>query len=67
MTIYLNTTNPLENYRELLNEEYFVDKSSIIEILNKRLFTKSKYICLTRPRRFGKSSVAHMLGAYYSK
>ena len=67
MTIYLNTINPLENYRELLNEEYFVDKSSIIEILNKRLFTKSKYICLTRPRRFGKSSVAHMLGAYYSK
>ena len=67
MTIYLNTTNPLENYRELLNEEYFVDKSSIIEILNKRLFTKSKYICLTRPRRFGKSSVAHMLGGYYSK
>ena len=67
MTIYLNTTNPLENYRELLNEEYFVDKSSIIEILNKRLFTKSKYICLTRPRRFGKSSVAHMLGTYYSK
>ena len=67
VTIYLNTTNPLENYRELLNEEYFVDKSSIIEILNKRLFTKSKYICLTRPRRFGKSSVAHMLGAYYSK
>ena len=67
VTIYLNTINPLENYRELLNEEYFVDKSSIIEILNKRLFTKSKYICLTRPRRFGKSSVAHMLGAYYSK
>ncbi len=40
VTIYLNTTNPLENYRELLNEEYFVDKSSIIEILNKRLFLK---------------------------
>ena len=32
VTIYLNTINPLENYRELLNEEYFVDKSSIIEI-----------------------------------
>lgn len=44
MAIYLNTINPLENYRELLNEEYFVDKSDIIEILNKRLFTKSKYI-----------------------
>ncbi|SFD45656.1 hypothetical protein [Clostridium uliginosum] len=25
------------------------------------------YICVTRPRRFGKSSVADMIGTYYSK
>lgn len=67
MTVYLNTDKPLENYKELFNEEYFVDKSSIIELLNERIKTTSKYVCITRPRRFGKSSVAHMLGAYYSK
>lgn len=67
MAIYLNTTNSFENYRELVNEEYFVDKSFIITLLNKKISTKNKYICVTRPRRFGKSSVAHMLGAYYSK
>ena len=67
MSIYLNTSKPLENYKELFNEKYFIDKSKIIELLNDRISTKSKYVCITRPRRFGKSSVADMLGAYYSK
>lgn len=67
MSIYLNTNKSFENYKELVNEEYFVDKSSMITLLNKRISTKSKYICVTRPRRFGKSSVADMIGAYYSK
>ena len=67
MAIYLNTNRNLENYRELYNEEYFVDKSEIISLINKKINTKSKYICITRPRRFGKSSIASMLGAYYSK
>ncbi|SHK20079.1 AAA family ATPase [Tepidibacter formicigenes] len=67
MLIYLNTNKPLENYKELFNEMFFVDKSEIIGLLNQKIFTKSKYICITRPRRFGKSSVVDMLGAYYSK
>jgi hypothetical protein len=67
LSIYLNTNKPFENYRELVNEEYFVDKSSMIALLNQRISTKSKYICVTRPRRFGKSSVTDMVGAYYSK
>jgi hypothetical protein len=67
MAIYLNTNKPFENYRELVNEEYFVDKSSMITLLNQKISTKNKYICVTRPRRFGKSSVVDMLGAYYSK
>ncbi|MGL4654973.1 MAG: AAA family ATPase [Sarcina sp.] len=67
MAIYLNTDRSLKNYKELFNEEYFVDKSLIIKSLNKKISTKSKYVCVTRPRRFGKSSVADMLGAYYSK
>lgn len=67
MSIYLNTNKAYENFKELVNEEYFVDKSKIIYLLNKKILTKGKYICITRPRRFGKSSVADMLGAYYSK
>lgn len=67
MAIYLNTKSPFENYSELAREYYFIDKSQIIKSLNSKVSTKSKYICITRPRRFGKSSVVDMLGAYYSK
>ena len=67
MAIYLNTNKPLENYKELCRKEYMVDKSLIIEKLNKVLGTSDKYICITRPRRFGKSSIADMIGAYYTK
>lgn len=67
MGIYLNSDKPLVNYKNLYRSKYFVDKSLIIEKLNEVIETSDKYICVTRPRRFGKSSVADMLGAYYSK
>ena len=67
MTVYLNTNKPLENFKSLYRSKYFVDKSLIIERLNEVIGTSDKYICVTRPRRFGKSSVADMVGAYYSK
>lgn len=67
MSIYLNTNRPLENYKRLLNSDYFIDKSNIIEKTNKVISTSNCYICVTRPRRFGKSSVADMLGSYYSQ
>ncbi|MGL6104797.1 AAA family ATPase [Romboutsia sp.] len=67
MTIYLNTNKCLENYKILNRSKYFVDKSSIIEKINELIGTTDRYLCITRPRRFGKSSVVDMLGAYYSK
>ena len=66
MSIYLNTNKPLINYMNLYRSKYFVDKSSMIEKLNEVIETSDKYICITRPRRFGKSSVIDMLGSYYS-
>lgn len=35
--------------------------------MNSRLGTKQKYLCVSRPRRFGKSYAAQMLCAYYDK
>ena len=67
MGIYLNSNELLENFQDLCNEEYFVDKTEIISALNKRIHTNNKYICITRPRRFGKTSIINMLGAYYTK
>ena len=67
MTVYLNTNRCLENYKTLYRSKYFVDKSLIIQDVSERIGTSDRYLCITRPRRFGKSSVADMLGAYYSK
>ena len=67
MTVYLNTDVSLKNYKELANERYFVDKSNILKKINNQICTKGKYICITKPRRFGKSSIIDLLGAYYTK
>ncbi|AGX41933.1 putative AAA-ATPase [Clostridium saccharobutylicum] len=67
MAIYLNTNRPLENFKELCRKKYMVDKSLIIEKLNEFIDSSDKYICITRPRRFGKTSIINMLGAYYTK
>lgn len=67
MAVCLNTESALILYKELLNSEYFVDKSDIIAKISKRIRTNTKYICITKPRRFGKTSILNMLGAYYCK
>ena len=67
LSLYLNTNKPFENYKNLYRSKYFVDKSAMIEKLSEVIETSDKYICVTRPRRFGKSSVTDMIGAYYSK
>lgn len=65
MGIYLNPHN--NRYERLCNSPIFVDKSLLIEYTNKALNTSDNCICVTRPRRFGKSTDANMLVAYYSK
>ncbi len=46
---------------------FFVDKSDIIEKKSRCINTKNRYLCITKQRRFGKTSVLNMLGAYYGK
>lgn len=65
MGIYLNPDS--NRYERLCNSPIFVDKSLLIEYTNKTLNTSDNCICVTRPRRFGKSTDANMLVAYYSK
>ena len=67
MTIYLNTNIALENYKQLIRSKYFVDKSQIIDKFNDLIGTSECHICITKPRRFGKTSIINMLGAYYTK
>ena len=65
MALYLNVGN--ESFQESLNSIIYVDKSPLIEILNRSIKTKNKYFCLSRPRRFGKSVTAQMICSYYAK
>jgi len=62
MGIYINIGN--EGFRRIRNSEY-VDKTGLIDIVNKTLFTRQSFSCVTRCRRFGKSMAAEMLAAYY--
>ena len=45
----------------------YVDKTMLIDFINKTLGTKEKLTCVSRPRRFGKSFATQMLCAYYDK
>ena len=65
MGILLNPDNL--NFKEAINSEIYIDKTELIKHTNKVLQTKQKYICVSRPRRFGKSMAADMLTAYYSR
>ena len=61
---YLNPGS--ERFRTSLRSQIYVDKSLLIAEINKLVRTEQKYVCVSRPRRFGKSMAADMLLAYYS-
>ena len=50
-----------------VNSEVYIDKTGLLEYTNKVLGTNARFICNSRPRRFGKSVTVDMLTAYYSK
>ena len=50
-----------------VNSEIYIDKTGLLEYTNKVLGTNARFICNSRPRRFGKSVTVDMLTAYYSK
>ena len=61
---YINVGNV--GFQSARNDEY-VDKSGLISIVNGTLFTKRRFSCVSRCRRFGKSMAAEMLCAYYDQ
>ena len=65
MGIFVNPGNA--SFTEALNSKIYVDKSGLISVINQRIKTQQKYICVSRPRRFGKSLNLGMLAAFYSK
>ena len=67
MSYFLNNIAAINQFTKTTKEKYFVDKSELIEKMNESVGTASQYVCITRPRRFGKTINAMMLASYYSK
>lgn len=65
MGIYLNPD--AQGFLISRNSKPYVDKSMMIELLNRVLDTEKRFVCVSRPRRFGKTMATHMIAAYYTK
>ncbi len=66
MAIYLNKGNKI--FLEYKDDEIFIDKSLLIQnTINCFNKASKKYMCITRPRRFGKTLAISMLNAFFSK
>ena len=65
MGIYLNPNE--DGFRESVDSQIYVDKTGLLTYTNSVLATRQKFICISRPRRFGKTMAAEMLTAYYCR
>lgn len=67
MGIFLNPKNI--DFQRAINSKIYIDKSELIKYTNSviYIYTEQQFICVSRPRRFGKSMAANMLTAYYSR
>ena len=67
MGIYLNSRTAYTLYKSETEKPYFVDKSRMLEELFPLVQTGNNHICITRPRRFGKTVMANMIASFFSK
>lgn len=65
MGIYVNPSNVAFEMSRF--SDLYVDKSMLIGRMNAVYKTERRFVCVSRPRRFGKSMAANMLSAYYSQ
>ena len=63
MGVYLNPSSKL--FENTINSEIYVDKSGLLNFTNSRINTTGNCICVSRPRRSGKTTGLNMLAAYY--
>lgn len=65
MGIFLNRGN--EEFSRAVNSHIYVDKTDMIDFFNQVINTEQCYVCVSRPRRFGKSITANMIAAYFER
>lgn len=66
MGIYLKSLTAYTMYKSETEKTYFVDKSKILKELFPLVETGNNHICITRPRRFGKTVMANMIDSFFS-
>ena len=67
MGFYLNSMAAYTLYKNESKKPYFVDKSHMLEELFSLVSEGNNDICLTRPRRFGKTIMANMIVSFFFK
>lgn len=67
MGVYLNGMAAYTLFKGETQSPYFVDKSQMLEELFPLVNKGNKHICITRPRRFGKTVMANMVASFFSK
>ena len=67
MPYFLNGHFRNNEFQLMAKDKYFVDKTMLIDKINELIGIKDRFVCITRPRRFGKTINAMMLASYYSK
>ena len=65
MATYVNPG--CNNLQMSLKGKIYVDKSEILTVLNEKFGTEGRFVCVSRPRRFGKTMVGELISAFYSK
>lgn len=66
MGFYLDSAAPKTLYRSEVKSPYFVDKSMVLKELFQFMKTRNKHICITRPRRFGKTVMTNMIASFFT-
>ncbi len=67
MGIYLDSQTAYTLYKDETGKQYFVDKSQMLEELFPVVKAGNSHICVVRPRRFGKTVMANMIAAFFSR
>ncbi|MBE6843582.1 MAG: hypothetical protein E7510_12255 [Ruminococcus sp.] len=65
MGTYFNPSN--KGFRKASRDEIYIDKTGLLNILNRRLGAEKNCVSVSHARRFGKSQAARMIDAYYSR
>ena len=66
MGFYLDSAAPKTLNRSEVKSPYFVYKSMVLKELFKFIKTRNKHICITRPRRFGKTVMTNMIASFFT-